>query len=64
VTAPRRAVPAAVRAERQAERQAAQHEAIRQAARELADTCPPLAEWQLERLRVLLDLGGRRDDTS
>ena len=64
MTAPRRAVPAAVRAERQAERQAAQHEAIRQAARELAATCPPLAEWQRERLRELLDLGGGRDDTS
>lgn len=65
MTATRRAAPADVRAGREAARQAAVDEAIDQAALELAATCPPLADWQRERLRVLLDLGGEepRDDT-
>jgi hypothetical protein len=44
-------------AAREAERDAA----IDAAARKLAARIPPLAEWQRERLRKLLDLSGGRD---
>ena len=42
----------------------AERAADRERARAEAATWPPLAEWQRERLRALLDFGGGHDGTA
>jgi hypothetical protein len=56
VTAPRPDAEA-----RRLAREAAQDAAIERAADSIAAGVPPLAEWQRERLRALLDLSGPDD---
>jgi hypothetical protein len=64
VTAPRNRPALTRRPQRRPAATEAEQAAIGKWVRDLVRDWPPLAEWQRERLRKLLDLGGGHDGTA